>query len=58
MMGRLRLTAAESAAVVLDDMGDEAPIYSKWALVGKVLSPSTLHISMIASVLRPAWGNP
>jgi hypothetical protein len=58
MMGRLRLTAAESAAVVIDDGGDEIPLYSEWAILGKVLSPTTLHINTIASALRPAWGNP
>jgi hypothetical protein len=58
MMGRLRLTAAEATAVVLDDGADEIPVHSKWTLVGKVLSPTILHISTISSALRPAWGNP
>jgi hypothetical protein len=58
MMGWLRLTAVESAAVVLDDGGEEAPLHSKWVVVGKVLSPTKLHISTIAAALRPAWGNP
>jgi hypothetical protein len=57
MMGRLRLTAVEAAVVVLDD-GDDTPVHSQWALVGKVLAPNTLHIHTIASALRPAWGNP
>jgi hypothetical protein len=57
MMGRLRLTAAEAAAVVLDD-AEEFLVHSKWALIGKVLSPSIFHISTIASALRPTWGNP
>jgi hypothetical protein len=58
MMGRLRLTAVETEAVVLDDGVDDAPVHSPWALVGKVLAPNTLHISTIAAALRPAWGNP
>jgi hypothetical protein len=58
MMGRLRLTAAESEAVVLDDSAEDFMVYSKWALVGKVLAPNPLHISTIESALRPAWGNP
>ncbi|KAM0898591.1 hypothetical protein ACQ4PT_021853 [Festuca glaucescens] len=58
MMGRLRLTHAETEAVVLDDGIDDISVHSKWALVGKVLSPSTLHISTISAALRPAWGNP
>jgi hypothetical protein len=58
MMRRLRLTAAESAAVVLDEGAEAYRAHSKWTLVGKVLSPSTLHISTISAALRPAWGNP
>ncbi|KAM0897654.1 hypothetical protein ACQ4PT_022424 [Festuca glaucescens] len=58
MMGRLRLTVAEDAAVVLDDGADEISVHSKWTLIGKVLSPTILHISTISSALRPAWGNP
>jgi hypothetical protein len=58
MMGRLRLTAAEAAAVVLDDGGDDFQVHSQWAVVGKVLSPNKLHISTISAALRPAWGNP
>ncbi|KAM0863733.1 hypothetical protein ACQ4PT_044379 [Festuca glaucescens] len=58
MMGRLRLTAAEAVAVVLDDGAENFLVHSEWALVGKVLAPNTLHISTISSALRPAWGNP
>jgi hypothetical protein len=52
------LTAAEAAAVVLEDDADGVSVYSAWALVGKVLSPTILHISTISAALRPAWGNP
>ncbi|CAM0881011.1 unnamed protein product [Alopecurus aequalis] len=58
MMGRLRLTAAEAAAVVLDEGVEDVVVHSQWALVGKVLAPNKLHISTIAAALRPAWGNP
>jgi DNA-binding beta-propeller fold protein YncE len=58
MMGCLQLTAAEAAAVVLDDEDDDFQVHSEWTLVGKVMSPSNLHISTISSALRPAWGNP
>jgi hypothetical protein len=58
MMGRLRLTAAEAAPVVLDDGANDFQVHSPWAIVGKGLAPNTLHISTIAVTLRPAWGNP
>jgi hypothetical protein len=57
-MGRLRLTAAETTTVVLDEGTEAIPVHSKWTIVGKVLSPTNLHISTISSALRPAWGNP
>lgn len=58
LMERLRLTAVEALPVVLDDE-DEADLVSPdCALVGKVLSPNTLHIQTISSAMRPAWGNP
>uniref|UniRef100_A0ACD6A198 Uncharacterized protein n=1 Tax=Avena sativa TaxID=4498 RepID=A0ACD6A198_AVESA len=53
-MGRLKPTAA----VILDDGIDDIPVHSRWALVGKVLAPNTLHISTISTALRAAWGNP
>jgi hypothetical protein len=58
VIGRLWLMAAEAATMVLDDGADDTPVHSKWALVGKVLAPNTLHINTISSALRPAWGNP
>jgi hypothetical protein len=58
MMGRLRLTSVEAAAVVLDDVIDDFLVHSEWALVGKVLALNNMHISTIALALRPAWGNP
>lgn len=39
-----------------DDEDEEEA--TEWALVGKVLSPGTLHQSTITGALRPAWGNP
>jgi hypothetical protein len=49
MMGCLCLT---------DDGADDFLVHSPWAIVGKVLSPNTLHISTIAAALRLSWGNP
>jgi hypothetical protein len=58
MMGRLRLTAAEAVAVVLENGAADFKVHSEWAIVGKVLAPNPLHISTITAALRPAWGNP
>jgi hypothetical protein len=58
-MARLRLTAAEATAVILDDEEEESDLVDPArALVGKVLAPSVLHIQTISSAMRPAWGNP
>ena len=58
MMASLRLTAAESAAVVIDDINDLELIDPDRAFVGKVLAPNVLHIETIKAAMRPAWGNP
>lgn len=58
MMARLRLTAAEAKAVVLDDEEETDLVDPAKALVGKVLAPSVLHIQTISAAMRPAWGNP
>lgn len=58
MMARLRLTAVEATAVVLDDEEDADLVDPDLAMVGKVLSPNLLHIETIKSAMRPAWGNP
>ncbi|KAK1685512.1 hypothetical protein QYE76_046360 [Lolium multiflorum] len=59
LVGRMKLTEAESTKLFIDDREDEqaTPV---WALAGKVLVPypKVFHIQMIADVLRPAWGNP
>jgi hypothetical protein len=58
MMANLRLTVAESAAVVIDDVDDLKLVDPDRAIVGKVLNPNVLHINTISAALRPAWGNP
>ncbi|KAM0858129.1 hypothetical protein ACQ4PT_048032 [Festuca glaucescens] len=58
MLGRLKLTSQEATAFVLDDEDEAVLGCPEWALVGKVLNPTVLHISTIKSALRPAWGNP
>ncbi|KAK1678102.1 hypothetical protein QYE76_038950 [Lolium multiflorum] len=58
LMARLRLTAAENAAVVIDDVDDQELVDPDRTFWGKVLSPSVLHLETIKSAMRPAWGNP
>jgi hypothetical protein len=58
MMQQLKLTSKEVTPRVLDDEGDEDLPGPEWALIGKVLAPSSLHVETIKAVVRPAWGNP
>ncbi|KAK1613008.1 hypothetical protein QYE76_036681 [Lolium multiflorum] len=58
LMARLRLTAAENAAVVIDDVDDLELVDPDRTFWGKVLSPSVIHLETIKSAMRPAWGNP
>ncbi|KAL6883756.1 hypothetical protein ACP4OV_011170 [Aristida adscensionis] len=59
LLEKLQLTAEEAEAVELSDEEDEGEQANKvFSLIGKVLSPNTLHISTIMKAMRPAWGNP
>ncbi|KAM0876542.1 hypothetical protein ACQ4PT_036096 [Festuca glaucescens] len=58
LMARLRLTAVESEAVVLEDEDDLDLVDPDRSFVGKVLAPNIFHIQTISSAMRPAWGNP
>jgi hypothetical protein len=55
-IGRLKLTAAESKKLVVDDRDEGSQ--PSWSLAGKVLSRKVFHINTITAILRPAWGNP
>lgn len=37
---------------------DDVAAVVKWAVIGKVLSTATLHITTIRNAMKPAWGNP
>ncbi|KAM0866402.1 hypothetical protein ACQ4PT_042656 [Festuca glaucescens] len=58
MMGTLKLTEKEAKTFVLDDVDPLIFGGAEWALVGKVLSPNTLHVEMIKEVVKLACGNP
>jgi hypothetical protein len=58
LLKNLNLTTEEGEVAVLsDDEEGESPKV-EWALLGKVLSPTTVHPSAIQGAMRPAWGNP
>ncbi|KAM0930120.1 hypothetical protein ACQ4PT_001180 [Festuca glaucescens] len=58
MVGRLKLTAAETRKIRIDDREEgDGP---SWAVAGLILvqKPKVIHIQTISAALRPAWGNP
>jgi hypothetical protein len=59
LLQNLNLTAEEEDVAEFsddEDVGD--PVGVEWALVGKVLSPTTVHATTIFRAMKPAWGNP
>lgn len=58
LMKRLKLTSEEATAIILEDENEDDLLSLEWAITGKVLSPTVLHIQTIMAALRPAWGNP
>lgn len=58
LLRRLNLTEDEEAVVDFTDDEDEESLPVEWAIVGKVLSPSSVHVNTVRSAMRPAWGNP
>ena len=59
MLRNLNLTEEEGAIMdFVDDDEEEALAPVEWALVGKILSPSTVSVDSIRSAMKPAWGNP
>jgi hypothetical protein len=59
LLQKMNLTTEERNVAEFSDEDDNmaAPIV-EWALVGKFLSPSTLHIDTIRAAMISAWGNP
>lgn len=59
LLRKLNLTEEEEAIADFsdDEEGKTSPLV-EWAVVGKILSPSTVHINTIRSAMRPAWGDP
>ncbi|CAN6235065.1 unnamed protein product [Urochloa humidicola] len=59
LMKKLNLTKDEGeVAMFSDDEDGEGDCKVQLRLLGKVLSPSALHISTIRSAMTKAWGNP
>jgi hypothetical protein len=58
-MKKLNLTEEEEAVMDFcdDDDDDEGLASMEWALVGKVLSPVPVHVQLVRSAMKPAWGN-
>lgn len=56
---KLNLTEPEEAVLEFSDDDREAePPVVEWAVVGKVLSPSIVHVATVRSAMKPALGNP
>lgn len=56
LLRRLNLTEEEEVVVDFSDYEENeevAPV--EWALVGKVLSPSPVHVSTVRPAMKPAW---
>lgn len=59
LLRRLNLTEEEEAiADFSDDEEEEDLAHVEWAIVGKVLSPTAVHVNTVRAAMRPAWGNP
>ncbi|CAN6353966.1 unnamed protein product [Urochloa humidicola] len=59
LLQKLNLTAEEGDVADFsddEDQGEDANV--EWVLLGKAISPSTLHAATIRSAMTPAWGNP
>lgn len=58
MLQNLHLTMEEEELTAFsNDEGVETMVHEH-ALIGKVLSPATLHVNTIKGAMKPVWGNP
>ncbi|CAN6289875.1 unnamed protein product [Urochloa humidicola] len=55
LLQKLNLMADEGDVA---DFSDDEGGGAEWAVLGKVISPSSLHANTIRSAMTPAWGNP
>lgn len=59
LLKKLNLTEEEGEfAAFSDDEEEAADSVMQWAVVGKVLSPTSIHTTTIKNAMTPAWGNP
>ncbi|CAO2039933.1 unnamed protein product [Urochloa humidicola] len=58
LLEKLNLTQIEGEVAGLsdDEEGGEGAV--DYAVIGKVISPTTIHITTTDGAMRPAWGNP
>jgi hypothetical protein len=56
LMMRLNLTEEEGVVVDFSDDDETAdPVPMEWAVIGKVLSPSIVHVNTVRAAMRLAW---
>ncbi|KAK3127025.1 hypothetical protein QOZ80_7AG0567120 [Eleusine coracana subsp. coracana] len=58
LLRNLHLTTEEMEITELSDDEDDDIGNSEMTVIGKVLSPVTIHASTILGAMKPAWGNP
>lgn len=58
LLKKLHLTEEEEAVLDYSEEDDDEVLTPvEWALVGKVLSPVPVHIQLLRSTMKSAWGN-
>ncbi|CAO2191314.1 unnamed protein product [Urochloa humidicola] len=58
LLEKLNLTQIEGEVAALSDDEEEGEGAVDCAVIGKVISPTTIHITTTDGAMRPAWGNP